>query len=284
MQKGTVLYKAMAKYRRKFFVCNLILLVLLVSFAAIKMPYIKAEIFGAKPLDMERFLSETDILVIDELVELDRHDEKLPNGYYFKENSYWQDDVYFFDIKIEKAEKTNISFSNKLEYEGTSIEYPIADIWYAEAGGRTFVVIGEPDKKYKGTLSGYIVEPSRAIISEISKTLENGEEKVVADYFIDCRKTEMGTSDTDWTFVKIMSVILLLLFIKLGVYYAKPILTPTYRQLRRYGNIEDVADEINRQAESDDTYFEGTKIITPEFILSNSLFKKKVVKNHMSKN
>jgi len=284
MQKGTVLYKSMAKYRIKFLVCNLILLVLLVSFTVSKMPYIKAEIFGPKPLDMERFLNETDTLVIDELVELDRHEEKQPKGSYFKETSYWQDDVYFFNVKTEKMKKTDISFSGKLEYEGTSMEYEIADIWYAEAGGRTFAVIGQPGKEYKGTLSGYIVDPSPAIISEISKTLEDGEEIVLSDYFIDCRKTEMGTSETDWTFVKIMSVILLLLFIKLGVYYAKPILTPTYRQLRRYGNIEDIADEINRQAELDDTYFEGSKIITPEFILSNSFFKKKVVKNHMSKN
>ena len=75
-----------------------------------------------------------------------------------------------------------------------------------------------------------------------------------------------------------------MLFIKLAIYYIYPKTTPTYRQLRRYGNIEDVADEVNRQALSPEAYVEDKKLVTPDFILSNDSFKKKVVRNHMSKN
>jgi len=284
MQKGTYLYKAMAKHRRKFLIVNCVLLALLTWFTVAKLPYLKAEIFGPKPLDMDRFLSETDTFKIDELIELDRHDNANPESSYFRQTSYWQDDVYLFDIKTDEMEKTDISFVNVLDYADSSVEIPLADIWYAKSGGRNFVVIGKPGKEYTGTISGYIVKPTVAITSEISKTLENGEEIVLSEYFIDCRDTEMGTSDTDWTFVKIMLVILILLFAKLVLYYIKPEYAPTYRQLKRIGNIKDVADEINRQAEADDAYIEDKKLITKDFILSDMFFKKKVVRNHMSKN
>ena len=284
MQKDTVLYKAMVKYRRKNLIYNIIVLVLLVMFTVAKLPYIKTEINGSTLLDMERYLSETGTFAIDELVELTRHEVKEPESFYHKSITYWQDDAYLFDIEIDSAEKTDINFTSSYKIGESEYEYVSSEIWYAKAGGRTFVVIANPNENIKNKLTGYLVEPSRAIIAPISETVENGEEIVLSHYFIDCRGTEMGTANTDWALVKIVLVILLFLFIKLAIYYINPKTTPTYRQLRRYGDIDDVADEVNRQAASSEAYVEDKKLVTPDFILSNDSFKKKVVRNHMSKN
>ena len=284
MQKDTVLYKAMVKYRIKNLIYNIIVLVLLVMFTVAKLPYIKTEINGATPLDMERYLKETGTFKIDELIELTRHEPKEPESFYHKAVTYWQEDKYLFDIEIESAKKTDINFTSSYKIGENEYEYISAEVWYVKAGGRTFAVIANPDETFKNKLTGYLAEPCHAVMAPISQTLENGEEIVLSDYFIDCRGVEMGTANTDWALVKIAIVILLLLFIKLAIYYIYPKTTPTYRQLRRYGNIEDVADEVNRQAVSPEAYIEDKKLVTPDFILSNEGFKKKVVRNHMSKN
>lgn len=283
MQKESVLYKAMEKYRRKFLLYNVIVLVLLILFTVWRYPYIRTEISGSTPLDMERYLSETGTFDIDELIELTRHEPKQPEQYYYKDITYWQDNRYLFDIKATNVRRTDIVFTSTYTAGNEKYEYVTAEIWYAEAGGRTFAVIANPDTKYKEKLTGYLVEPSRAITSQISQKVGNGEKITLSDYFIDCRGTEMGTAASDWMIVKITAAVLLYLFLKLLLYYLKPQLTPTYRQLQRYGDIENIADEVNRQAESDEAYIEDKKLVTPDFILSDDTFKKKVVRNHMSK-
>ena len=198
MQKDTVLYKAMVKYRIKNLIYNIIVLVLLVMFTVAKLPYIKTEINGATPLDMERYLKETGTFKIDELIELTRHEPKEPESFYHKAVTYWQEDKYLFDIEIESAKKTDINFTSSYKIGENEYEYISAEVWYVTAGGRTFAVIANPDETFKNKLTGYLAEPSRAVMAPISQTLENGEEIVLSDYFIDCRGVEMGTANTDW--------------------------------------------------------------------------------------
>lgn len=284
MEKDSVLYKAMVKYRRKFLIWNIILLVLLILFTVWRYPYIKTEISGAVPLDMDRYLSETATFTVDEIIVLGRHEPKEPERYYHKNITYWQDDSYLFDVEIDKAEKTDIAFTSSYTIGQEVYEYVSAEIWFAEAGGRNFVVIANPGEEFKNKLTGYLVEPTRAVTAPISETLENGEKLILSSYFIDCRGMEMGTAPTDWAIVKIAATVILLLFLKLLLYYLKPKFTPTYRQLQRYGDIDDIAYEVNRQATSEKAYIDDKTLVTPDFILSDDTFKKKVVRNHINKN
>ena len=45
-----------------------------------------------------------------------------------------------------------------------------------------------------------------------------------------------------------------------------------------------VAEEINRQTEEKETYRDGKKIVTKDYILQRDWFKLKVVRNHLAKN
>lgn len=284
MNKDNILYKAMKKYRRKFLFINIISLCLLMLFIILKYPYLRTEMRGASELDIDRLLSETDVFVIDELIELDRHESKSPETIFGRSTSYWQDDRYLFEIKADTIEDTGIVYTEKISMsQGKPIEYESARVYLAKCAGRSFAVIAPPGAELTSPVTGFLVDRSNVVVSDLSKLLEDGESLTLSEYFIDARDLEMGTSSSDLFIARIWLIIMLLLFIKLAVYYFRPELTPTYRQLRRYGPVLQVADEVCLQAQSDDAVTDGGQIITKDFILSDSSFKKTVAKNHMSK-
>ncbi len=280
LKKDTLLYKAMKKYRKKFLVYLLIALALLCAFAIWRFPYIKTKMFGATQLDTEEFLKNTQTFTIDGVTELDRHDPKEPDSYYYKAISYWQKNSYLFDMTVDSIEKTGIIYSSKIELnEKNMIEYESAEIYLAELGGRKIAVIALPHQKYGKHLTGFLVKAPKPVISDLSKKMSD--ELTISEYFIDCRGVDMGTESTDFTILKIWAAILLILFAKLGVYYARPELTPTYRQLRKYGDVNEIANDIEVLIHSETAYTENKMLITDDYILSDDTFKKKVVKNHM---
>ena len=283
MKQYTILYGAVKKYRRKFLICNIIFLALIAAFTFWRLPYLKTEFFGSTELDEKMFLSECGTFTIDEIIELDRHDNKEPETYYYKDICYWQNGSYLFDIDVDSLKKTGIIYKSTVKIsDNNSIEYESAEIYLADIGGKKTAVIAEPDKKYGKTVTGYLVEPSKAVVSELSKMDYGADGLELLDYFIDCRDVDMETASSDALIFKLCLIILVALFVKLVVYYINPSLTPTFRQLRRYGNIEEVAADIERQAKSPDAYIEDKKLITADYILSDESFKKKVVKNHMA--
>lgn len=280
MKKDTLLYKGMKKYRRKFLVILIFFAVLLIAFTIWRLPYIKTQICGAVDLDVNRFLSETETFSIDDVIELNRHESKEPESYYYKDISYWQGDNYLFKMEVDSLKETGIVYSNKISVsENNTVEYESAVIYTAEIGGRKTVVIASPHEKCEKSITGLLVKAPRAVMSDLSKSEELP--LTLCEYFIDCRGIDMGTESSDFTIVKIGALILILLFVKLGIYYVKPELTPTYRQLRKYGNIMDVADDVEAQINLDSAYTEDKMLITEDYIITDDTFKKKVVKNHM---
>lgn len=280
MKKDTLLYRGMKKYRRKFLTILMFFLILLIGFTIWRLPYIKTQICGAVDLDVNRFLSETETFSIDDVIELDRHEPKEPDAYYYKDISYWQGNNYRFNLKVDSLKKTGIVYSNKVSVsENNTIEYESAEIYMAEIGGRKTAVLATPHEKCTKNMTALLVKAPRVVMADLSKN--NQLPITLSEYFIDCRGADMGTEVTDFTIVKIWSLILILLFVKLGIYYAKPELTPTYRQLRKYGNIMDVADDVEAQINSDSAYTEDKMLITDDYIITDDTFKKKVVRNHL---
>ena len=148
MEKGTVLYKAMEKYRRKFLIINLVVLAFFIAFTVWRMPYLKTWWFGSTKLDVQRFLNDTKTFTIDEVTELDRHETKEPESYYYKDVSYWQGDKYLFDISVDNIQKTDIVYKSTISVsEKNTIEYESARIYLADIGGRKTAVIANPDQK-----------------------------------------------------------------------------------------------------------------------------------------
>lgn len=284
MEKNSFLYKSMTKYRFKFLIINVVLTLLYFAFIAWKMPYIKTEMHGSTPLDEAKFAAQTKNFTISEPFELDRHEEKQPTSIFSRRESYWQGDKYFFEMKISNIRETGAVFKSKMSMgQSKAIEYETAKVYLAECGGKTVAIITNPNDTPKSTVKGFLVEKSRPVMSELSKNLKDGESLTLCEYFIDARDLEMETSRTDYFLAKALLIVLVLLYVKLGFYFAKPELTPTYRQLRRYGDPAVIANLVNEQLEDESTVKDGKNTVTRDFIISNSSFKVTVNKNHMAK-
>lgn len=282
MNKQGYVYKSMEKYRRKFALICGVIFVLWVLFTVAKWPYIRTKMFGAVALDESEYLSETGTKTLTEPLVLDRHETKEPTSIYSKQNSYWQDGRYLFNMNISNIKKTDVEFTSVLEVSSSQkLEYPTAVIYIADLAGKTTVIIAEPEQKLSDNIQGYLVEPQRAVLSRLSENMKDGDKLVLADWFIDCRKIDMGLDSTDLHISFLMLMVLILLLIRLAQEYINPLSTPTYRQLSRYGNITDIAAEVDREVESADAYTEDGRLICENFIIENDTFKKKITRNHM---
>ncbi len=286
MQKGTLLYKEMSRYRIKFLIINILLTVLYVMFVIGKMPYLKTEFGGPSELDTARFISETQTTVIDEVVELGRKDHKTPDASLVRSTSYWQDDRYYFTIKADSVTDTDKTFKGTMGGSSTGTEakeYDLYKLYMAQIDGRNVTVIAYANQKVTKNMTAYITDVQKPILAALSETIGEGESLEISDYMLDVRNLEMDTASTDFVCFWIFMLLLIFLYAKVIIYFAKPITAPTYRQLARYGDIESVADDINRQSGLSSAYTEDKKLILQDYILSRSYFKMIVVKNHMAK-
>lgn len=284
MQKSKYVYKSMVHYRRKFFLVILIMALFFAFFTVSKLPYLKAEWFGSSSLDIKKFVSETDTITVDSLIELGRKDSKTPDDAVFRSNSYWQEDNYLFGIKASSITDTGKVFKTTITVGDEVQEVDMYRVYIAKVGGVNTAVLAKADKEPTVNMKGYITEMQKPVLAYISETLKDGQALEISEYFIDLRGGEMDTSSTDTVMFWFFLALLLILAVKLALYYIKPTLTPTYRQLARYGDMLTIEEDINKQAESPDAYTEGGKLVLEDYIITKSTFKIIVNKNHLVKN
>ena len=189
MEKESVLYKEMARYRRKFLAINILLTILFVIYTVNKLPYLKTEWGGPSPLDTDRFLNETGTVVVDEIIELTRKDTKTPDVYCFKENTYWQDEIYSFTLKADSIKKTDVVFTREIASPGTSdkVERDVYKLNIASIGGRNIAVLSNIGQDVKKDMTAYMVKMQKPILSKISFMLEDDEDLEISEYVIDVR-------------------------------------------------------------------------------------------------
>lgn len=286
MEKGSYLYKEMSRYRIKLIVIFAVLFALFMMDTIYRWPYIKTECLGPSDLNVERFLSETDTITISEPVVLGRRERVNPTAEYLKATSYWQDDKYCFNVKLDSIEDTGKAFQMRQKAPGQK-EAAVNDIYRlytAEVGGRKVAVLSFADQKVTSSMVACLVDMERPVLAGLSENLQKGESKEISRYVVDVRQLEMEAASSDYVFFWIWLVLLLIFLIRIVSYFVKPILTPTYRQLYKYGDIASVAEEINRQTEEKETYRDGKKTVTKDYILQRDWFKLKVVRNHLAKN
>jgi len=285
VEKNSVLYKSMSRYRIKFLVINIILTLLFVFYTANKLPYLKTAWFGESPLDVQRFLEETSTITVDELVELTRKDRRNPDACYLKQTSYWQDDAYRFIINADSIEETDIVFKGKMTTASSEVVYQdMYRLCFAEIGGRKVAVLAFANQEFEKNMTACIVHMQKPVLSGISQIASKEGPMEICEYVIDVRGLEMEAEFSDHSFFWIYLAGLIFLYIKLIRYFINPINTPTYRQLIRYGKIETVADEISRQANLPSARRNGKDLVLDEFILTKGFLKLCVTKNHMAKN
>ncbi len=284
MQKDGFIYKEMKHYRRKYLVINIICTLLYLAFAIGSFPYIITEMTGATPLDAERFLEETGTVVIDEVIELGRKESKSPDNACYKSESYWQDNRYYYTVDISDIADAGKAFTTMVNMgTGTAEEIEVYRVYVANIGDRAVAVLANSSWVPSKRVSGYMAELSRPVMAKISETLTEGDSLEIGNYMLDIRGVEMDTANTDFACFWIFMLLLVFLWAKLIVHYMKPHLTPTYRQLVKYGDICTVEDDINSQLKKESVYREKGKTILEDYILYRGTFKHEVKRNHMAR-
>lgn len=282
MQKNGYVYKMMAFYRRKFLLVLIITSLIFGWFTMAKMPYLRTSLKGASPLDSERFGEECALMIIKDKVELGRKDKKTPDESAFRSNSYWQDDKYLFNMKLDSVGDEIAVYTREIAIGKETETFVVSRVYKASLAGIPITVLAKGNWDKSLNVTGHLTEIQKPVLSALTKNMKTDEAIETAEYTIDLRGLEMDTEETDvflfWAFL----VLMLLIWLKLISYYIRPSLTPTYKQLRRYGDTETVENDINLQYA--DGYTEDKKLILKDYIIEKSTFKIKISRNHMAKN
>ncbi len=282
MQKNGYVYKMMAFYRRKFLLVLIITSLIFGWFTMAKMPYLRTSLKGASPLDSERFGEECALMIIKDKVELGRKDKKTPDESAFRSNSYWQDGKYLFNMKLDSVGDEIAVYTREIAIGKETETFVVSRVYKASLAGVPVTVLARGNWDKSLNVTGHLTEVQKPILSALTKNMKNGEAIETAEYTIDLRGLEMDTEETDVVLFWVSLVLMLLIWFKLISYYIKPSLTPTYKQLRRYGDSETVENDINLQHA--DGYTEDKKLVLKDYIIEKSTFKIKISRNHMAKN
>jgi len=281
MEKGKYIYKAMAHYRTKFLIINILLTVLFATFTVSKLPYLKMAFSGPSPLDTDRFSNEVGTTVINELVELGRKDHKTPDEAIYTDNSYRQGDVYRYTITADSDPVEIKTFTTVMGEGDEAREIDMYKVYLTELKGRRTAILAYANWEPSKNMTACITHMQKPILAAISETVSEGEGMEICEYVIDVRGVEFGTEQSDVAMFWIFLAVMVLLWIKLICYYIKPTLTPTYRQLARYGEAGSVESDINIQSEKG--HMDGKRFVMEDYIAEKSTFKLIINRNHMAK-
>lgn len=285
--KDGLIYKGMNHHRHLKIRSIFILIVILALYFVSCKPYITNVLCGSVPLDTVRFEADAQTVVLsDGNIGSDKVNPVI-NSKVIRNNSYWQDDKYEFDITLENVDKTPITYTTRNTdstfTEGTSDEVTSAVLYTADIGGVRTLVLSYPHDELK---DGSVVTGTFADIPPVVKkdicAIGNYAGSEVYEFMLDTRGIRMESEDFDILVFMVLMLAILFLIVQLCLYYINPYLTPTYRGLEKYGEITSVIEDIEAQlSEKGITKITQKKpAYTEDWIVSEDVFKLKVSKNH----
>ena len=89
----------------------------------------------------------------------------------------------------------------------------------------------------------------------------------------------MGNDKAALATIALTFIIGIFLLGKFVLYTAKPTLSPTYRRLDRYGYMDDVALDIERQLDLETVQYTKKEIVTDDWIIKPGLLQYVLIKN-----
>lgn len=285
--KDGFIYNAMTRHRIKHLARTLIVFAVLFMYAFSQRAYIGNVIFGSSEFDAPRFEKETETIEINKELASKSDGSHIIRSYAVKSGSYWQDQKYEFDVCFSDVEKLPISYTTRntsTNYGETDSKGVLsAELYAAKVEGINVLVLAYPHQVIKSgeTIAGIFTEMSNIIQTDVS-LLGSLDGEIFCKYIFDTRSLEMGSEKFDVMLCAILLLILLYLAIKLIIYFVNPYLTPTYKSLGHYGDLETVVADIENQLK-----LKGIKkitrkrpAVTEDWIVSEDSFKLKIVKNH----
>ena len=284
IRKGKILYKGMVRGRRKFLVINILLTILYIMFMLNQLPFMVGYVHGPYEFDADKFLSDTKEITIEKEIKMKKRADKTIPYYALSDISYFDGDRYRFDVKFDNIEPTNIRYTAQIEnpQTGQMQELTRFSIGFAYINERKVPIIykGEELPDITDKISGIFTEPAPVIEADISKLTANGEPVVMSEYMFDCRDVEMDNERTDIVVAVVFFALLVFLYVRLLRYYLNPYKHPTYKQLFKYGELEDVINDIEDQFLSDNIQRDGKEYLSTDWIMVKDVFKNKITKNH----
>ena len=285
MNKSGFIYLNMRKFRLKYAVIVVLYTIAVVLFAADSSKYIVKMMFGSTPLDLEQFGTvKTEVLPANYTVDKQSEDAKIW-GSAAPSTSYWQGNRYYFSVKIDDVKNIEAAYTvggAPVTYEVDTDADPIAvKATYAVVDGITVpVIIGADQSIKKGDIvEGIFTRHSPLILEELAKK-SNGKDMEICSYTLDIRGIDMGSEFSDCVLLVMSAILLIYLLTKLVIYFANPLKHPMYTQLDKYGEVQYVAEDIDKELESNITNREKDTIYTTNWILTKKSFKYHIVKNH----
>lgn len=278
-------YNSTKKYRAKLALYTLVAFIIFALYFFLCKPYILNVVTGPAKLDYNQFAKDAVLIdIADEVME--KNDTRTIRTYALKNSSYWQGGEYEFDLKISKAHKTPIQYTNANtsdNYNATDDKTISAHLYDAEISGVKVLVLAYPHQKIadNSTISGIFTEIPNIIKTNFA-SLEGQNTADYYKYMLDTRGIEMESERFDILISALLLLLGIFLFVKLIIYFINPLLTPTYREANKYGDMDNVIDDIEYQLEQKGItkITKNNPAITDDWILTKAGFKYKIEKNY----
>ncbi len=281
MNKLTV-HKFMKHYRRKFLIIELLLIAMFLWYFVSSFAYISNIFVGAVPFDAEKFSNTAKLTTIGEEFDLHRNDETNIPDFALKGDSYWQGKNYEFIVPIKEAQNTFISYTNATTGTGgeATKDDTSAVLYRAKIGSRDVLVLAYPhqDLTKMEEICGIFTSIPLIVKHDAAKSELFSQDDVICDYMLDTRGLEMESETFDLVFSIILFLIILYLGIKLIMQYKNYHFTPTYRQLEKYGEPDEMAKQVDEELEG--IMWIKDECATSGWILIKKPFKLKIIKNY----
>lgn len=288
LKKG-ILYRDVVKNRRKFLIILIVLIALFARYTVAIMPLLQKLAAGPSELSAESFAAETGFA--ERAKESDDDDglfaiqnEKI-YGYAVSELTYRQGTKYYFRVPTNGVEMSGLAFTMKgnVVTEDTDTESdPVAvRVWYIDIGGKKTAVLA-PDRQIENgkAVTGIFVKMPTVISDALFDAgLPEG---TICDYMLDVRGIRMDSEFSDSLIWVIFIFALIYLILRLGSYYVNPLRHPTYRQLGKYGDVAEIAADVEYQLANGITEREKGRVYTHDWIVADAQFRKIIEKNFIA--
>jgi len=276
------IYKAMKHYRTKFLIIEIILIVVFVCFFTSAFPYVSNIFTGAGAFDESYYSDTIKTIEVGEEFELHRNDEMNIPDFALKGSSHWQDGKYEFIVPLEDVKNIGITYTNVTTGTGSDENKDdiSAVLYLAKIGGKDTLVLAYPhqDLTKLSEVSGIFTSIPKIVRFDVARNENFSKDDRVGEYMLDTRGLEMESEQFDLVFSIVMFALVLFLGIKVIRQYKNYRITPTYRQLEKYGMPDDIASAVCKEMEGRE-WVKG-ECQTDSWIVKKDIFKLVIIRNY----
>ena len=276
------IYKSMKRYRLKYLVILIVLMILWGVYFHANSPYILNRFTDYPTLSEAHFSQNTKTVKVGKPFELHRNDKREIRDFAVKDESYWMDDKYEFKVPVSDMIRIESDITNSITGTGgkTTKQDISGKLWLTEIGDKKVVVLTYPDfdPEKDREVTGIFTSIPYIVKYELARSFGENPDFEVCEYMLDTRGLEMETEGFDTVFSFVTLLILIYLTVKLLMQFANYHKTPTYRQLEKYGDCDEVEKLIEKELTQSE--YIDKQYVCENWIVIPDTFKLKIVRNH----